>query len=329
MEISCYEKLNPELKEKWLFFLGSFGLAADDDPDFTVLSVEDGNILACGSRKGSILKYFAVSKSLQGQGITGSIITELKRDAFRNNIDHLFIYTKPQNSLLFESLNFYPVAETNEVLLLEDKKNGIVSFLNSQSAPSNIGNMGAVVVNCNPFTLGHRYLIESAASMCSDLCVFVVKEDRSLFPYTDRIELVRKGIADLNNVSVFSTGDYLISGASFPDYFLKVRGCSTEVQCELDCRIFSEYFAPHFGISKRFAGTEPDSQVTAVYNSTMKSVLPQYGIDFIEIPRTTDSDGRVISASAVRELLGKDQPDELKKLVPQTTFDYLVEKNLI
>ena len=40
---------------------------------------------------------------------------------------------------------------------------------------------GAVVMNCNPLTLGHRYLIEQALKQCDYLMIFVVQEDKSFF----------------------------------------------------------------------------------------------------------------------------------------------------
>ena len=80
---------------------------------------------------------------------------------------------------------------------------------------------GAVVMNANPFTLGHQYLIEKAASACSLLHLFIVSEDASLVPFPVRFQLVKDGISHLSNVVLHKTGSYLISNATFPSYFLK------------------------------------------------------------------------------------------------------------
>ena len=57
----------------------------------------------------------------------------------------------------------------------------------------------------------------------------------------------------------------------------------------------------------------------------MARVLPEYGIEFVEIPRATIG-GEAISASRVRKLLEEKQFDEIEPLVPQPTFEYLLEQ---
>ena len=140
----------------------------------------------------------------------------------------------------------------------------------------------------------------------------------------DRLQLVKEGTADLPNVTVYPTGPYLISSATFPTYFLKDREQAGLVQCRLDIEIFSRYFIPKFGITTRYVGTEPTSPMTNAYNEALKAHLP---IPVREIPRL-EADGMPISASTVRSLLGTGQADLLRKLVPDTTFTYL-EKNAL
>ena len=303
------------------------GLNPRDDADYTVIAEEDGSIMASGSRCGRILKYIAVDPSAQGLGLTGTIFTWLAKDAFDHGIRHLFLYTKPKNSFLFEESHFYPVAKTDSVLLMEDKRDGIKSFIESLPQARE-GVSGAIVMNCNPFTGGHRFLVETAARQVDNLYLFVLSEDKSEFPAKDRLELVRQGTADLENVTVLTTGDYLISSATFPDYFLRKDTDVSAEQCALDCKIFAQYYAPRLNITKRFAGSEPNSEVTDHYNRTMERLLPESGIEFIEIPRI-EADGVPISAKRVRSLLHQGKPVELKKLVPETTFAYLEKHDLI
>nr|MBP8785729.1 hypothetical protein [Synergistaceae bacterium] len=62
-------------------------------------------------------------------------------------------------------------------------------------------------------------------------------------------------------------------------------------------------------------------------NNTMRAMLPKSGVRFVEYERTELS-GEPISASRVRALLEEGTPasfEELKKWVPQTTYDYLRE----
>lgn len=328
MDIELLSGLQGKKQNIWLDFLAKASLTAEEMPEKTVLVWDDDALIATGSRQGNLLKYIAVDEIRQGEGLTATILTALRQDAFEAGFDHLFLYTKPKNKYMFSSLFFYPVAQTDTVLLMEDRKNGIQSFLDTLPSETDSGKVGAAVMNCNPFTLGHRYLIETAAKACDKLYVFVLSEDKSQFSAADRLALVKAGTADIPNVTVLPTGPYLISSATFPTYFLKDREKAQTVQCLLDIEIFTKYFVPKFGITHRFVGTEPLSPMTDMYNDALKTYLPCKGVEVCEIPRLQTGD-TPISASFVRSLLGKGQPELLRSLVPETTFHYLEEHNLI
>lgn len=185
--------------------------------------------------------------------------------------------------------------------------------------------IGAIVMNCNPFTLGHRYLIEYAASRVAVLYIFAVQEDRSFFPFEDRIELIRRGTADFKNVVVLPSGNFIISSLTFTDYFGKSKLQEKKIDASLDLEIFGRYIAPALGITVRFAGEEPIDKVTMQYNEQMQKILPRYGIKFVVIPRKK-AEGEVISASRVRQLLKTKNFVAIKQLVPETTYNYLLDK---
>ena len=184
--------------------------------------------------------------------------------------------------------------------------------------------IGAIVMNCNPFTLGHRYLIETASNLCKKLFVFVVEEDKSIFKFSDRFELVKKGTSDLKNVVVLPSGKFMISSLTFTDYFNKSKLQDKQIDPSMDVEIFAKHIAPAVGVNVRFVGEEPLDKVTKQYNDTMRRILPKYGIDFYEIPRKEEMGG-VISASRVRKLLDEKKFEEIKKLVPKTTLDFLIK----
>ena len=183
--------------------------------------------------------------------------------------------------------------------------------------------IGSVVVNCNPFTLGHRYLIEQAAAQVDHLVVFVVQEDKSEFPFDDRLSLVDQGVADMKNVTVIPSGSFIISSLTFSDYFNKSEMQDREIDATLDVTLFAQEIAPCLNICARFVGEEPFDSVTRQYNDTMRAILPQYGIEFVEIPRRLSESNTPISASYVRKLLADHAFDEIAKIVPKTTLDYL------
>ena len=137
--------------------------------------------------------------------------------------------------------------------------------------------------------------------------------------------MVKRGTADLSNVTVLPTGPYLISSATFPTYFLKDRESAEQVHCLLDIEVFSKYYAPKFGITRRYVGTEPLSQMTNQYNDALKAHLPGKGIALREIPRL-EQDATPISASAVRAALAQKDIATLEKLLPETSARYLQEQ---
>ena len=322
MDVELTGTLRGQKKEIWQDFLAQAGLEPDSRLQSTVLIWEDGQLIATGSRQDNLLKCIAVDDAHQGEGLTGTLLTHLRQDAFNNGHRHLFLYTKPKNKWMFSSLFFYPIAETRDVLLMENEKNGIRDFLAQLPVAAAAGTVGAAVMNCNPFTRGHRYLIETAARECDHLYIFVLSEDKSEFSAKDRMQMVKMGVADLPNVTVLPTGPYLISSATFPTYFLKDREQAETVHCLLDIEIFCKYYAPRFGITRRYVGTEPLSPMTNQYNEALQAQLPQKGIELHQIQRLEQAQIPV-SASAVRAAMKAGNFDALKEMVPSTTYEYL------
>ena len=286
----------------------------------------DYHIVGCGCASGNLLKCFALDESLRGLNLTGSVITMLSQERFQKGYYDLFIITRSDNETLFTGCGFHTVVRTGSLVLLENRSDGPASFAASRFLKKDAaGSVGAIVMNCNPFTLGHRALIEYASAHCDALYVFVVEEDRSLFPTEVRYRLVREGVSDLQNVRVCLSGHYMISQATFPTYFLKENENAAELQADLDIRLFAERIAPLFHIRVRFAGEEPSDPVTAKYNDAMRTILPSYGIQFSEIPRVRQDDV-IISASCVRKLLSDPMTyDSAYRFVPDVTKKYLKE----
>ena len=185
--------------------------------------------------------------------------------------------------------------------------------------------MGSIVMNCNPFTYGHRYLIEQALKKVDYLIIFVVEEDKSVFSFTERFVMVCEGVADLENVKVVPSGPFILSRTTFPEYFIKIRDEELEQNVENDITLFAEKIAPRLNIRYRFVGEEPEDDVTNEYNNAMKRILPQNGVELIEIPRKMQN-RKVISASKVREILEHDTIRGLCELIPETTLQILFDE---
>ena len=296
------------------------GIRRDANLDYTCAMYDgDGRIIATGSCLGSTLRCFAVSAAHQGMGLLNGIVTHLiGLQADRGNY-HLFLYTKPDTAQFFESLGFHEIARVpGSLVFMENRRSGFSGYLRDLERTRRDGISAAVVMNANPFTLGHQYLAEQAAAHCDTLHLFIVSEDRSEIPFTTRKELAAQGTAHIPNVILHDCGPYIISAATFPSYFLKEDSKIAEVQARLDVEVFKQ-IARVLNVTERWVGEEPFSAVTALYNRVMARALPEAGIRCVVLPRK-EADGSPISAGAVREALRRGEWEALKAMVPVTTL---------
>lgn len=187
--------------------------------------------------------------------------------------------------------------------------------------------IGAVLMNCNPFTKGHRYLIETALKEVDFLYVFIVEEDKSEIAFQDRINMVRLGVQDIDNIGVIPSGRYMASVYTLPDYFFRKEQKQRMIDMALDVQIFAKYIAPALHITKRFLGTEPDDTVTCGYNKTIKEIMPLYNITVREVERLRIG-GEPVSAKTVRALINSRNEKELSTLVSGNILEYL-KKNYL
>lgn len=294
----------------------------------------DQQIIACAGIDNNIIKCVAIDPDYRGNSINLTLLEHTMKYANDQGHFHLFLYTKPENKDYFKGGGFYSIVEiTNLVVLMENTPIGIRKYCQHLMSYKKEGNkVGSIVMNANPFTNGHLYLIEYAARQCDWLHVFVVNENASLFSFTERLQLVKDGTVHINNITIHPSSEYIISKATFPTYFLKDYINVDRAYMGIDLLIFRNYIAPSLNITHRFVGSEPFSEITNIYNISMSywlkdpcvSQLPP--IDLVEIERLAAGDV-VISASLIRQLLKTQQYDQLKKLVPMSTWAYL-EKNL-
>lgn len=298
------------------------GITRDGNLDYIAAMLdEEGNVIATGSCFGQTLRCFAVSTEHQGEGLLNQIISHLMEYQLSRGNSHLFLYTKVKTAKFFESLGFYEIARVEGTLVfMENRRSGFPGYLKNLEKTARPGLSAAIVMNANPFTLGHQYLVETAAAQCDTLHLFVLSEDASLVPFSVRKELVRLGTEHLKNVVLHDSGPYMISNATFPSYFLKDAAAVIQGHAKLDLAVFAR-IAQALGVTVRYVGEEPNSQVTGIYNSIMEQSLPKYGITCRMIPRKA-SEGKAISASTVRKALQAGDWETLKTLVPQTTLDY-------
>ena len=356
MEIQTLNPATPRQRQRIEAFLKRNALRIDDMNYYAAVLDDDGEMIAGGGLKDDVIKCVAVDDAHKGEAIANTLVSHLISHANQEGYGCIKLFTKPKNRQLFESLSFRLLAEAPEAVLMETGIGGIsntvealkkikeesekykeynkeckedskecrenTSYLNT-STPQHLNTTmqptGCIVMNCNPFTLGHRYLIEQAAKQVERLYVMVVREDCSLFAYTERKAMVEQGVADIENVSIIDGSDYAISRATFPTYFLKRLDDAADTQMLLDLDLFRRHIAPALGATVRFVGTEPTDQLTRRYNQLMHEALK----DVREINRL-EKDGNAVSASRVRKAMEEGDMNTIRQLVPPTTLPYII-----
>ncbi len=307
--------------EKISIFLKQFNLVYEDDIDHTFYIEEDDTLLATISISGQIIKCVAIHAAYQGMNLLNQLMSHLIKTV--PSSDHLFVYTQPEHVDIFKSLGFKEIVQSMHLSFME-RSGDIEVTLKRLKKKYQVDSTpkGSVVVNANPFTKGHKHLIEEAAKHHQTLIVFVVSEDRSFFPFKDRFTIIKESFKHHQNIYVVPTKDYLVSYATFPKYFQKNETLIKKDHALIDVLTFKKHYMKVFNISKRYVGEEPYSPMTDIYNQTMKEYL---GKDLIIIARKSLEDVP-ISASTVRKLLKKNGIDSVRKYVPKETFDYLLSE---
>ncbi len=319
------DKRSSDLVEK---LLHKENIRKDDNLDYTCAIFNDNmEIIATGSCYLNTLRCMAVDSSYQGEGLMNLIITHLLEiQAERENF-HVYIYTKIESAKFFKDLGFNEIVTIdNQLVFMETQKNGFSKYLdNLKLSAKEKPKVSALVMNANPFTLGHQYLVETASLESDIVHLFIVSEDVSLFPYKIRKQLIMNGTSHLNNIIYHDTGSYIISNSTFPSYFQKDKEDVILSQTLLDATIFSK-IAKALNITHRYVGEEPTSVVTNLYNQTMSKVLKEENIEVVIIPRK-EINGDVISASKVRKAIQENDTNFLISTLPKSSLDYILSED--
>ena len=296
----------------------------------------NNEIIGTGSLNGNTLKYVVVAPEFRDSTAFPQIVTYLADKALENH-KQCFVYTKPTTAKLFQALGYSLIATAEPLFsVLEFGYETIKDYLKQlekNKVETTTNNIASIVVNCNPFTLGHQYLIEKASRENELVYLFVVNENLSAFPFDIRWKLIKEGIAHLTNVKMLETGPYIVSGAIFPNYFLKNESWNlvSEKQAEIDVKIFADYIAPVLNIKKRYIGSENYCETTKAYNTSMHTILPKYGIEVIECERIAAEenigDKNYISASKIRTAIRQDKLNSVLDFLPENTKKFLASED--
>ena len=331
----------PRQRRQIEMFLQTNGLRYDDVDYYAAIVDESSDeMIAGGGLKGSVIKCVAVADGHKGEAVANVIVSHLIAKANAEGCQCVKLYTKPDNRQLFESLSFRLIAESPNAILMETGVGGIEKYseeLRVKSEELRVKNeelkndesvvlnarkpIGVIVMNANPFTLGHRFLVEQSSELVERLYVVVVREDCSMFSYNERKAMVSQGVRDIGNVVVVDGSDYAVSAATFPTYFLKQLSDATDTQIILDLDLYRRRIAPALGATIRFFGSEPTDPLTRRYNELMHK---QLGEEHVHEIQRKQQEGSAISASRVRKAMMEGCIWDAIQLVPPTTIPYII-----
>lgn len=315
---------SPFFRNKVESFLRANGLRTETMDVYYTLQNTNGDILAGAGLSGDVIKGVAVSQEARSEGLVAPLVSHILS---QHGAGNLKVYTKPENQAVFESLGFHVIARAPLAILMENGRGleQYCDYLMSFRASRDNSTVGVIVMNANPFTLGHQYLLEQAAAQVDRLVVIPVKEDtptEPYFPYTERLAMIEACAPGV----VAHGSDYQISATTFPTYFLKDLSDAAGTQMRLDLDLFARHIAPALGASVRFVGSEPLDPLTARYNALMQELLPLKVVEIprLETPGQAGSGAHPISASAVRQALEQGSYSRAAALCPESTRPYLM-----
>lgn len=304
------------------------GLNPVDCADYRVglFTEEEDRLVATGALVGDVLQMIAVDPERQGEELALRVVSHLISQAVRRGLRCVYLITKSVYAGKFVGMGFKLVADVPDgAALLEWGRPGIEEYCKAMAAFRGVRGekVGCLVMNCNPFTLGHQYLISRAAEENDRVFVFILEEDVSAFPFSIRKVLAARGTAGLENVTVTGGGRYMVSSLTFPAYFSRDAVRSRQ-QAELDAEIFDRFIVPALGITKRYLGEEPLSESTEIYNRVLSERIKDIRVEIV--PRLC-LNGEPVSASRVRGLLKAGDEEKAYQLLPDTTRAY-IKQNL-
>lgn len=120
---------------------------------------DDGSMIATGSLFENTLRCLAVDGAHRGEGLMAVMVAHLVQVQLERGNTHLFLYTKADSAKFFAPLGFTEIARVaGRLVFMENRRDGFSRYLQSLAPYAGKEAGAALVMNANPFTLGHAYL---------------------------------------------------------------------------------------------------------------------------------------------------------------------------
>lgn len=207
----------------------------------------------------------------------------------------------------------------------EQMKNLIMGLGLDMTRPS------AIVINANPFTTGHRYLVELAAKRSTTVLVFVIEgkpESGSMgnhentgieFSFQERFNMTQACLMDIGNVTVLPSGPYIISRNDYPTAFLKEKLSNASAHAILDSQVFC-HICKALGIKMAFAGDEPRDELSEIHLNALRKECAKEGIT-LRVAERKRLEDKYISSALARIAIAHGDIDTLGAILPGPVYN--------
>lgn len=110
-------------------FLRQHQLSLEADCEMAIIAEYQQRLVGCGAIAGNVLKCIAIDPSLQGEGLSLKLLTELLTLAYELGRSELFLFTKPCNAALFSGAGFWPIAQAGDrAVLMENSRERLTRY---------------------------------------------------------------------------------------------------------------------------------------------------------------------------------------------------------
>ncbi len=222
--------------------------------------------------------------------------------------------------------------------LIGDGIKGLEEWEKSLAAAIEGKNVDAcIVMNANPLTVGHRYLVELASRRSSGLLVLVIQgspesggkgnhENTGIkFPFQVRLEMARTCLSEIPGVVVLPSGPYIISRDDYPKHFLSDEMGPASAHAVLDSMVFC-HVLNSLGIDKAFAGDEPRDELSEIHLNALRIECRDRGIA-LKVAERKRLGERYISSALARQAMADKDMEMLRAIVPKSVIDLALSES--
>ncbi|STS80092.1 [citrate (pro-3S)-lyase] ligase [Klebsiella pneumoniae] len=110
-------------------FLRQHQLSLEADCEMAIIAEYQQRLVGCGAIAGNVLKCIAIDPSLQGEGLSLKLLTELLTLAYELGAANCFCSLNLCNAALFSGAGFWPIAQAGDrAVLMENSRERLTRY---------------------------------------------------------------------------------------------------------------------------------------------------------------------------------------------------------